>query len=49
MKALQGLLDSEETKKLSSLLETAWFELENAAVEMVELTSCEEEDKITVG
>ena len=45
LKALQDLLDSEETKKLSSLIETAWFELENAAVEMVELTSCEEEEE----
>ena len=43
IKALMELVDSEETKKLSGLLESAWFDLETKANEMVKLTQCEEE------
>ena len=43
LKALMELVDSEETKKLSGLLDSAWFDLETKANEMVKLTQCEEE------
>ena len=45
IKDLMEIVDSEQTKKLGNLMESAWFDLEQAAEEMVKLTQNENEQQ----